>query len=82
MGESVEDGVVESLAFRGDTIEARVRVRDLVLSTGYSLERPRLSVGDRLKVLIYRLYAFHGDQAILVQNRRLGNDHGGYEFHI
>lgn len=57
-GESVEDGVIEGLAFRGDTLEIQGRVKDFVLNTSYSLERPLLAAGDAVKVLICRLYAF------------------------
>ena len=81
-GESVEDGLIEGLAFRGDALEIQVRVRDFVLNTSYSLERPPLAVGDGVKVLIYRLYAFAGDKAVLVGNKRLDGAHDGYNFQI
>jgi sulfate transport system ATP-binding protein len=79
---TVENGTIESLAFRGDTIEVQVKVRDFSLTTGYSLERPSLSPGDQVKVLIYRLYAFDGDRAVLVPNRHLNSNINGYNFQI
>ncbi|MDR1658119.1 MAG: ABC transporter ATP-binding protein [Deltaproteobacteria bacterium] len=79
---SVEEGVIETMAFRGDTLEVIIRVRDFTLTTGYSLERPPLAPGDRVKVLIYRLYAFNGDRAVLVSNKRLNNTGNGYNFQI
>jgi sulfate transport system ATP-binding protein len=77
--DSVEDGRIEGLAFRGDTMEVQVRVRGFTLTTSYSLERPRLSQGDLVKVLIYRLYAFEGDKAVLVSNQRLGPSRDSYD---
>jgi sulfate transport system ATP-binding protein len=79
---SVQDGEVLSMAFRGDELEVTVGVNDFPLTTGYSLERPPLNVGDRVKVLIYRLYAFEGDRAVLVGNRLLANGGTGYNFQI
>jgi sulfate transport system ATP-binding protein len=79
---SVEDGVVESLAFRGRNLEVSLRVRGFALTTEYSLERPPLAPGDAVKVLIYRLYAFNGQKAVLVSNKRLHNAGNGYNFQI
>jgi sulfate transport system ATP-binding protein len=78
----VQEASVEALAFRGDVLEVTVKVNDFLLTTSYSLERPSLSVGDRLKILIYRLYAFDQDRAVLVGNRLLANGGNGYNFHI
>jgi sulfate transport system ATP-binding protein len=77
-----EDGVVESLAFRGDSLEVQVRVRGFTLTTSYSLERPPLSAGDKVKALIYRLYAFCGDRAVLVGNKNVNEARGAYDFQI
>ncbi|MDR1297726.1 MAG: ABC transporter ATP-binding protein [Deltaproteobacteria bacterium] len=79
---SVQPGRVSAMAFRGDVLEVTVKVRDFSLATSYSLERPSLSVGDQVKVLVYRLYAFQGDQARLVGNSLLANGGGGYNFQI
>ncbi|MDR1109576.1 MAG: ABC transporter ATP-binding protein [Deltaproteobacteria bacterium] len=79
---SVQEGLVEGLAFRGDALEVTVTVGGFSLATGYSLERPPLSPGQAVKVLIYRLYAFDGDRAVLVGNRLLANGGGGYNFQI
>ncbi|MDR2386349.1 MAG: ABC transporter ATP-binding protein [Deltaproteobacteria bacterium] len=79
---SVQEATVESLAFRGNELQITVKINDFSLTTGYSLERPALKVGDRVKVLIYRLYAFEKGQAVLVGNRLLANGGGGYNFQI
>jgi sulfate transport system ATP-binding protein len=79
---SVENGIVEHLAFRGSTIEVGLRVKNFYLVTNYSLEKKNISVGDRVKIIIYRLYAFRGDEAVLVNNNRLTDYGNGYNFVI
>jgi sulfate transport system ATP-binding protein len=79
---SAEDGEIVSLAFRGSFLEAKVRVKDFILTAGYSLENAPVSVGDRVRVLIWRLYAFQGEKATLVGNARLESRGNGYNFDI
>ncbi|MDR1085548.1 MAG: ABC transporter ATP-binding protein [Deltaproteobacteria bacterium] len=79
---TVQDGQIESLAFRGDVLQVTVSVRGFSLATGYSLERPPLAVGQTVKVMIYRVYAFKEGKAELVGNRLLANGGGGYNFQI
>jgi sulfate transport system ATP-binding protein len=79
---SVEEATVVSLAFRGACVEAVIDLHGFQLSSGYSLEKPSISVGGKVKVLIYRLYAFEGDKATLVNNSRLEAHGNGYSFAI
>jgi sulfate transport system ATP-binding protein len=79
---SVEDAEVVSLAFRGSFVEAVVKMKDYLLTSTYSLEKQPISVGDTVKVLLYRLYAFEGDKARLVNNSRLEAHGNGYNFAI
>ncbi|MDR1545821.1 MAG: ABC transporter ATP-binding protein [Deltaproteobacteria bacterium] len=79
---SVEDGEVVSLAFRGDSIETGVNVRGFVLTAFRSLEKRPLAVGQKVKVLIYRLYAFDREQALLIGNNRLDDVADGYRIGI
>ncbi|MDR1873059.1 MAG: sulfate ABC transporter ATP-binding protein [Deltaproteobacteria bacterium] len=79
---SVQDGEIESLAFRGDALEVSVKVGAYSLGANYSLEKPPLAVGDQVKVLIYRLYAFESGRAVLISNNRLANGGAGYNFAI
>jgi sulfate transport system ATP-binding protein len=80
--DSTEEARVERIAFRGDALRVSLRLKDLSLSAGYSLESPPLAVGDKVRVLIYRLYAFNGEQAGLVHNRSLGDHPQGYSYTI
>jgi sulfate transport system ATP-binding protein len=77
-----EEAEVVSLAFRGACVEAVVDIKGYQLATNYSLESPPIQKGDRVKALIYRLYAFEGEEARLVSNSLLGTHGNGYNFVI
>jgi sulfate transport system ATP-binding protein len=79
---SVEEGLVESLAFRGSNLEVGLRLKGFSLIASYTLDSPPIAVGDKVPVLIYRLYAFDGQSARLVNNNRLTNAGNGYNFVI
>jgi sulfate transport system ATP-binding protein len=68
---SIEEGVVEDVAFRGDNLELKVHVGDAVITASYSLEKQELSIGDRVSVLIRRIYVFDGDRARTLENENL-----------
>ncbi|MDR3155412.1 MAG: ABC transporter ATP-binding protein [Deltaproteobacteria bacterium] len=79
---SSEDAVVESVAFRGSSLEVGLTVKGFRLVSSYSLEKAPLSEGDRVKILIYRVYAFDEGKARLVNNSRLSSQGNGYNFVI
>jgi sulfate transport system ATP-binding protein len=68
---SIEDGIVEDTAFRGDNMELKVRVGETLLTANYSLEKQELSTGDRVSVLILRIYVFEGGRARMLENENL-----------
>lgn len=65
---AAEEGVIEDVSFRGSYLKIDVKVKDILLTTNLSLEEPQMRVGERVHVLIYRLYAFENNKAILVEN--------------
>lgn len=65
---AAEDGVIEEISFRGSYQELQVRVKGVTLRTDHSLEEPIVMVGENVQVLIYRLYAFSNNKALLVEN--------------
>ncbi|MDR1164751.1 MAG: ATP-binding cassette domain-containing protein [Deltaproteobacteria bacterium] len=79
---SAEEAEVVSLAFRGSSLEVGLRVKEFALTAGYSLESGPLSVGDKVKILIFRVYAFQGEKVKLVNNDRLASLGNGYNFAI
>jgi sulfate transport system ATP-binding protein len=79
---SAEDALVESVSFRGSSLEVGLKVKGFRLTTSYSLEHAPVTPGSAVKVLIYRVYAFDGGQARLVNNSRLSSQGNGYNFVI
>ncbi|HEX3078688.1 MAG TPA: ABC transporter ATP-binding protein [Lachnospiraceae bacterium] len=65
---AAEDGVIEDIYFRGSYQEVKVNVKGVIVTTNRSLEEPQIEVGEKVHVLIYRLYAFKENRAHLVEN--------------
>lgn len=63
-----EEGTVLQIAFRGSYLEVKVDVKGIVLTAARSLEDKEIKVGEKVNVLIYRLYAFNDKKAFLLEN--------------
>lgn len=63
-----EEGTIESISFRGGHQEIQVRVRDILLVTNRLLDEPGVVVGERVYVLIYRLFVFSNNKTFLIEN--------------
>lgn len=68
---SMEDGVVEEVLFRGSTFEVKVKFGELTLTGRYDLSAPRLNRGDKVKVLIKKLYTISGNETTILLNKGL-----------
>ncbi|MBQ3778027.1 MAG: TOBE domain-containing protein, partial [Fibrobacter sp.] len=68
---SAEEGVVEEVDFRGYGIELRVRVNGVLLTARRSFDQPRIEVGEKVDVFIYRMFVTQGDTATLLENKSL-----------
>jgi sulfate transport system ATP-binding protein len=68
---SATEGIVEQVSFRGDYIDARVRVGDDLLIAHRTLEEAPITVGEAVDVFIYRLFATTDDKAYLLTNKAL-----------
>lgn len=66
-----DDGIVTKKAFRGSSIELEIDVKGLRLTALRSLERRKIEVGERVKVLVYRLYAYDGEGVKIIENEKL-----------
>ncbi len=65
---STEDGVVEEVSFRGSYLEVRVSVKGLVLNAARTLEEEAVTVGESVKVLIYRLFIYGNNKTYTLEN--------------
>ncbi|MCR4841802.1 MAG: sulfate ABC transporter ATP-binding protein [Eubacterium sp.] len=70
-----EDGVIEKIEFRGDYLEVTLNVNGIRLKTHRSLERRSIVVGEQMKVIVYRIYAYDGDKVLLLENENLIGEH-------
>ena len=71
--DATEEGTITDILFRGNTLELKLDVNGIKLTTHRSLERREVAVGDKLRVLVYRLYAYDDTRAYLLENKLLGN---------
>lgn len=72
---AAEDGVVEAVVFRGSRLDVTLRVKDYLIHGEYAFDVPNLTVGETVKVLIYRLHVLDGDKTYLRENSAMmGSD--------
>jgi sulfate transport system ATP-binding protein len=68
---SAEEGTVEKIAFRGSYSEVKIRVKSYLLTATRSLEENPLTVGEKVNVLIYRLFTFGEDGSLVLENKAI-----------
>ncbi|MCR4716354.1 MAG: sulfate ABC transporter ATP-binding protein [Lachnospiraceae bacterium] len=66
-----EEGVVTDILFRGNSLELKLEVNGIELTTFRSLERRSVKKGEKMRVIIYRLFAVDDDKAYLLENQEL-----------
>lgn len=71
---SAEEGIVEQIAFRGNSIELKVRLHDTLLTGSRRLDDAPITVGEKVDVFIYRLYAVRDEQVFLLENEAMKED--------
>lgn len=63
-----ETGIVKSISFRGNNLEIEVQIGDLILNGYRGLDSAPVNVGDKVYVLINRLYIFDKNESKMVEN--------------
>ena len=71
MMNAVEEGVIKSIVFRGSYLELTLRVKGVRLTTHRSLERRHVEIGEKMCVLLYRVYLFDENGAQIRKNELL-----------
>ncbi|WP_099467707.1 ABC transporter ATP-binding protein [Konateibacter massiliensis] len=66
-----ETGVIEDISFRGNCLEVKLNVSGIILTTHRSLERRPISIGEKMCVVVYRVYAYDKERAYLLENKEL-----------
>lgn len=70
-----EEGEIIDILFRGNSLELKIDLHGLILTTHRSLERRSVHIGEKMRVIIYRLYAFDDERAYLLENEDLKKRH-------
>lgn len=65
---SVELGVVEKISFRGSYSEVKVNVKGFLLTATRSLEETPIQVGEKVNVMIYRLFVYNENIPYVLEN--------------
>jgi sulfate transport system ATP-binding protein len=71
---SASEGIVERVAFRGDRTEITVKVNDNILTAKRGLDEAPITVGEKVDVLIYRMFVTSEDTVYLLENQALVED--------
>lgn len=66
-----EEGIIEKIDFRGSYLELTLLVNGIRLTANRSLERRNVSVGEKICVLLYRIYVFDENGAEIHKNQLL-----------
>jgi hypothetical protein len=54
----------------------------MTMPARYSLEKTPVAAGDKVKALVYCLYAFDGDNVTLLENNNLDTHNGANRYSI
>lgn len=68
---AAEEGTVEEVVFRGNYLELTINVKGILIKAERSLEKDPVSVGEKVQVLIYRLYIFDENKTYLMENNAM-----------
>ena len=71
---SATEGIVERVAFRGSSLELKVRVGDTTLSARRSLDEEPVREGEVVDVFVQRIFVTKGNEAVLLHNTAMVED--------
>lgn len=68
---AAEEGIVTDVVFRGNRMDITVSINGIEVVGERSLEKDLISVGEKVHVLIYRLYIFDEEKTYLMENSEM-----------
>lgn len=71
---AAEEGVVQDIFFRGSCLEVQIKVKDIVFTAHRSFEDLSLVVGEKVEILIYRIYVFDENNTYLLENMAMADN--------
>lgn len=66
-----DEGTIIDILFRGNSLEVKLDVNGVILTAHRSLDRRPISIGEKMRVIIYRIFAFDDERAYLLENEEL-----------
>ena len=69
-----EEGYVEDILFRGNHLDVTVNIGCTRITGEWSLEKEPLAIGEKVHVLIYRIYAVDSEKTYLCENKGMKSD--------
>lgn len=66
-----EEGVITDIQFRGNSLQVQLNVNGIILTTHRSLERRPIQVGEKMRVLVYKMFAIDDTKAYLLENEMM-----------
>ena len=66
-----QKGIINDIIFKGNAYELILDVNGIRIVCHRSPERRSICIGEEMNVIVYRLFALKGDQAVLIPNRYL-----------
>ena len=71
---AAEEGIVEDVVFKGNRLDATIDVHGVKIIGEWSLEKESLEIGEKVTLLIYRLYVMGNDRTYLCENKEMQED--------
>lgn len=75
---AAEEGYVEDIVFRGNRLDVTVDIHGVKITGEWSLEKDSLEIGEKVHVLIYRLYVIDDERTYLCENKEMQTDNVFY----
>ena len=69
-----QDGIVKDIVFRGNRLDVTVDVVGIEMICEWPLEKESLEIGEKVSLLIYRLYVLDKERTYLCENKEMQED--------
>ena len=71
---AAEEGIVEDVVFRGNRLDVTIDINGIRIIGEWSLEKDSLQIGEKVSVLIYRMYVLSENRTYLCENKEMSVD--------
>lgn len=71
---AAEEGIVEDVVFRGNRLDVTIDIHGIRIIGEWSFEKDSLQIGEKVSVLIYRMYVLSENRTYLCENKEMSVD--------